>query len=66
VVGFDDLPKAKWTVPPLTTVRQPLREMGAEAARMIVALAAGGTLPRQRVELATDLVVRESTAPPRP
>jgi DNA-binding LacI/PurR family transcriptional regulator len=65
VVGFDDLPKAKWTVPPLTTVRQPLREMGAEAARMIVALAAGGTLPRQRVELATDLVVRESTAPPR-
>jgi DNA-binding LacI/PurR family transcriptional regulator len=65
VVGFDDLPKAKWTVPPLTTIHQPLKEMGAAAARMIVALAAGETLPGQRVELATDLVVRESTAPPR-
>jgi DNA-binding LacI/PurR family transcriptional regulator len=65
VVGFDDLPKAKWTVPPLTTVRQPLRAMGNAAARMTVSLAAGETLPRQRVELATELVVRESTAPPR-
>jgi DNA-binding LacI/PurR family transcriptional regulator len=58
VVGFDDLPKAKWTVPPLTTIRQPLKEMGAAAARMVVALAAGETLPQQRVELATELVVR--------
>jgi DNA-binding LacI/PurR family transcriptional regulator len=65
VVGFDDLPKAKWTVPPLTTVRQPLRAMGNAAAQMTVSLAAGETLPRQRVELATELVVRESTAPPR-
>jgi DNA-binding LacI/PurR family transcriptional regulator len=65
VVGFDDLPKAKWMVPPLTTVRQPLRAMGNAAARMTVSLAAGETLPRQRVELATELVVRESTAPPR-
>jgi DNA-binding LacI/PurR family transcriptional regulator len=64
VVGFDDLPKAKWTIPPLTTIRQPLNEMGAAAARMIVALAAGEPLPQQRVELATELVVRESTAPP--
>ncbi|THV36396.1 LacI family DNA-binding transcriptional regulator [Glycomyces buryatensis] len=63
VVGFDDLPKAKWTVPPLTTVRQPLKEMGTAAARMIVSLAAGETLPQQRVELATELVVRDSTAP---
>ncbi|MFC3493747.1 LacI family DNA-binding transcriptional regulator [Glycomyces rhizosphaerae] len=65
VVGFDDLPKAKWTVPPLTTIRQPLKAMGNAAAQMLVALAAGETLPLQRVELATELVVRESTAPPR-
>ena len=65
VVGFDDLPKAQWTIPPLTTIRQPLTEMGAAAAGMVVALAAGGPLPHQRVELATELVVRESTAPPR-
>ncbi|RRR98084.1 LacI family DNA-binding transcriptional regulator [Glycomyces terrestris] len=65
VVGFDDLPMAKWMIPPLTTVRQPLKEMGAAAARMIVRLAEGGALPQQRVELATELVVRDSTAPPR-
>ncbi|THV29557.1 LacI family DNA-binding transcriptional regulator [Glycomyces paridis] len=65
VVGFDDLPKAKWMIPPLTTVRQPLKDMGAAAARMVVGLAAGEALPQQRVELATELVVRGSTAPPR-
>ncbi|WP_026925271.1 LacI family DNA-binding transcriptional regulator [Glycomyces arizonensis] len=65
VVGFDDLPKARWTIPPLTTVRQPLKEMGAAAADMVVALAAGEPLPRQRLDLATELVVRDSTAAPR-
>ncbi|WP_335992186.1 LacI family DNA-binding transcriptional regulator [Glycomyces sp. MUSA5-2] len=65
VVGFDDLPKAKWTVPPLTTIRQPLKAMGVAAARMVVALAAGETLEQQRIELATELVIRESTSAPR-
>ncbi|MQM27391.1 LacI family DNA-binding transcriptional regulator [Glycomyces albidus] len=64
VVGFDDLPETRWMIPPLTSVRQPLKEMGAAAARMITALAAGETLPHHRVELATELVVRESTARP--
>ncbi|MFD5319267.1 LacI family DNA-binding transcriptional regulator [Streptomyces sp. NPDC127098] len=64
VVGFDDLPPAQWTVPPLTTVRQPLTEMAATAATMVLTLA-GGRVPAQpRVELATELVVRASTAPP--
>lgn len=61
VVGFDDMPDARWMTPPLTTIRQPLKEMGAAAARLAVALAAGEALPRQRVELATELVVRSST-----
>jgi LacI family transcriptional regulator len=56
VVGFDDLPGARWASPPLTTVRQPLREMGALAARTALGLADGGVL-------GTRLVVRESTAP---
>jgi LacI family transcriptional regulator len=56
VVGFDDLPGATWASPPLTTVRQPLREMGALAARTALGLADGGVL-------GTRLVVRESTAP---
>ncbi len=62
VVGFDDLSFAAWSVPPLTTVRQPLVRMGATAAEMVIALA-GGEVPEQnRVELATSLVVRQSTA----
>jgi len=64
VVGFDDLPLVRWAGPPLTTVRQPLAEMGATAARMIRTLAAGEPLAQTRVELATSLVVRQSTAPP--
>ncbi|BCB75996.1 LacI family DNA-binding transcriptional regulator [Phytohabitans flavus] len=65
VVGFDDLPFTRWAGPPMTTVRQPLRRMGSTAAAMLVALASGQTPREHRVELTTDLVVRESTAPPR-
>jgi LacI family transcriptional regulator len=65
VVGFDDLPAARWSSPPLSTVRQPLAEMGALAARTALRLAQGETVENPRVELATDLVVRDSTAPPR-
>jgi len=64
VVGFDDLPVARWASPPLTTVRQPLADMGRMAARMVLRIAAGSRLDSNRVELATGLVVRESTAPP--
>jgi hypothetical protein len=66
VVGFDDLPMTEWAIPPLTTIRQPLHDMAVAAAGMIMALAGGEPLPQQRVELATELVVRGSTAPPRP
>jgi len=64
VVGFDDLPEARWASPPLTTVRQPLAEMGLLAARTVLRLARGDELESPRVELATELVVRDSTAPP--
>ncbi|WP_447007273.1 LacI family DNA-binding transcriptional regulator [Saccharothrix isguenensis] len=63
VVGFDDLPFAPWTAPPLTTVRQPLRDMGALATRMLISLTKGEKLAAHRAELATNLVVRGSTAP---
>jgi LacI family xylobiose transport system transcriptional regulator len=65
VVGFDDLSFTRWSGPPMTTVRQPLVQMGATAATMVLDLAAGRTLEQHRVELTTRLVVRESTAPPR-
>lgn len=65
VVGFDDLPFSRWAVPAMTTVRQPLSEMGASAAELVLALARGEQPRHTRLELATELVVRESTAPPR-
>jgi DNA-binding LacI/PurR family transcriptional regulator len=66
VVGFDDLPIARWVSPPLTTVRQPLVQMAGAAARLVLQLAAGETVSQRRLELATELVVRASTCPPRP
>lgn len=64
ITGFDDLPESRWFSPPLTTVRQPLAEMGAHAARTVLDLVAGVPVPSPHVELATSLVLRESTAPP--
>ncbi|HEY1318737.1 MAG TPA: substrate-binding domain-containing protein, partial [Streptosporangiaceae bacterium] len=64
VVGFDDLPFTQWSGPPMTTVRQPLTDMGAAAAEMVLTLASGRQPASTRVELATTLVVRQSTAPP--
>jgi LacI family transcriptional regulator len=63
VVGFDDLPVDRWLSPPLTTVRQPLAEMGRAAADMLGTLIEGLPLPSRRLELTTELIVRESTAP---
>ena len=65
VIGFDDLPEARWSSPPLTTIRQPLAEMGMLAARTVLRLAQGEDIESPRIELATDIVVRDSTAPPR-
>jgi LacI family transcriptional regulator len=64
VVGFDDA-VAAWGTPPLTTIRQPLAAMTAAAFRMLRMDADGVSAQPQHVELATTLVVRESTAPPR-
>lgn len=66
VVGYDDLPITEWMHPPLTTVRQPLREMARTATNMIFDLASGRTPINTAVELGTTLVVRASTAAPNP
>ncbi|MFN8075440.1 MAG: LacI family DNA-binding transcriptional regulator [Kineosporiaceae bacterium] len=65
VVGFDGLPATTWVTPPLTTVRQPLRDVAGLATEMLLQLIRGQALQSRRVELATSLVVRESTCPPR-
>ena len=64
VVGFDDLPEARWSSPPLTTVRQPLSDMGVLATRTLLRLARGEPVENPRIELATDLMVRDSTSSP--
>lgn len=64
IVGYDDLPLTEWIGPALTTVHQPLRDMASTAARMVLDLAEGRTPSNLRIDLAVELVVRESTAPP--
>ncbi|MFG3157389.1 LacI family DNA-binding transcriptional regulator [Streptomyces sp. NPDC048219] len=64
VVGFDDVPVTRWSDPALTTVRQPLQEMAAMAANTLLRLVDGEDVNLPRVELATHLVVRGSTAAP--
>ena len=65
VVGFDDVELCEWVSPQLTTVRQPLIEMGREATRMVLDLGRDPSQSTRRVELATSVIVRESTAAPR-
>ncbi len=64
IVGFDDTQLASMASPPLTTVRQPLREMGRVAVRTASRLTSGEKIDSYHVELATELVVRASTSPP--
>ncbi|MFJ3160437.1 LacI family DNA-binding transcriptional regulator [Streptomyces kanasensis] len=63
VVGYGDLPGARWAVPGLTTVRRPEAGMAAAAVGLLVRLASGEQ-PDGALELPTELVVRSSTAPP--
>ena len=62
VVGYDDLPVARWVGPPLTTVRQPLVEMAEEAAKLVLAMRRNPSMEVRRMDLATSLVVRHSSA----
>ena len=64
IVGFDDVDVAAHVEPPLTTVHQPIREKGAEAARLLLADIERRDPPTERRRLPTRLVVRGSTGPP--
>jgi DNA-binding LacI/PurR family transcriptional regulator len=61
VVGFDDSIVARHTDPPMTSVRQPIEEMGRTMAQMLLDEIAHPGLPHRHVVLATELVVRESS-----
>lgn len=64
VIGFDDIPTAQWMAPPLTTIRQPLRDIGHVAAERLFQLMTGTPLETLRIELVSPLLVRSSCAPP--
>ncbi len=67
VVGFDDVPSAVSTEPELTTVRQPIEQLGQLAVEVLITLIEGGTgngRPTQRIVLPTELIIRRSCAPP--
>jgi len=63
VVGFDDTFLASRSSPPLTTVAQPLLEMGRVATRSLAQMISNDVVGTRHIELATRLVVRDSTAP---
>ncbi len=65
VITFDDTPWAPLITPPMSVVEQPAYEIGAQAARMLIErLQGGANIPSRKVELATRLVVRESSRGP--
>lgn len=65
VIGFDDIQLLEYMPLRLTTVRMPKFEMGQQAAQMLIRhIEARETLPPQKMHLAPELVVRDSTAPP--
>jgi LacI family transcriptional regulator, galactose operon repressor len=64
VVGYDDIPAAAYCDPPLTTVRQPMRQVGAVAARLLIQAVEEPDLARREgMLLATELIQRDSCAP---
>lgn len=63
IIGFDDIPQASLVYPKLTTVRQPLAEMGQVAVKMLVERIEDQSRPPQQVALATRLIIRDSCGP---
>ncbi len=65
VIGFDDIPEASIVYPKLTTIRQPLIQIGQVAVRLLLEKLDDPEKEARRVTLATELVIRDSCAPPR-
>jgi LacI family transcriptional regulator len=63
IIGFDDVPQASFVYPKLTTVRQPLEQMGEVAVKMLLDQIKDPSRPPQRVALATQLIIRDSCGP---
>lgn len=64
IIGFDDISEASNVHPPLTTIQQPLEEMGRLATRMLLERIRDPKLAPRSIELSTKLIVRQSCRPP--
>ena len=60
VVGFDNIPESALCAPPLTTVNQPIRQMGERSIQLLLRLMRGDHVEDTHITLQTDLVVRQS------
>lgn len=65
IIGFDDIPQAAHVHPLLTTVRQPLEEMGRAAALLLLQYIAHPDAAIERIKLPTELIIRQSCQAPR-
>jgi DNA-binding LacI/PurR family transcriptional regulator len=61
-VGYDDIPMAEYCEPALTTIRQPMREVGAVATRLLIQVVEKPGAPQGEILLKTELIVRDSCA----
>ena len=64
VVGFDDIQFARYTDPPLTTIAQPMRDIGEGTVRLLLEILEGNEIAPVSITLPHTLMVRSSTAPP--
>jgi LacI family transcriptional regulator len=64
VMGFDDIQSAAFYNPSLTTIRQPLNQMGIQAARILLQRIRGEENDLEKVQILPELIIRESTAAP--
>ena len=62
IVGFDNIPQAAMVYPPLTTVQQPLEQMGRVATQVLLGMLKNPEKKFTRLELPTELIVRSSTS----
>ncbi len=63
IIGFDNVPESALTRPPLTTINQPIRQMGSEAIMLLIGLMNGTTQGSTHITLPTELVERRSCRP---
>ena len=66
VVGFDNIPQVEHSHPPLTTISQPIYEIGVTICRMLIQLLRGEELVERQLLWQPTLIVRASSGPPRP